>query len=308
MALGADGINMGTRFMATKEAPVHENAKQAILNATELDTKLIMRPLRNTERVLDNPAVQRVLDEERERRGDLKIDDLLEEVAGVYPRVMQGGEVGAHYRAARWRSRVGGRRKDRCTICRRLAQPPRLPRPRRFGAGGFREHATLYLSPESRWFSVPRIGGASRKRAVFEVHRTCLLNVGLFALASIGCISQTNYTPTHPRRATFVMKENQLRVFVAGSTRDLTEFASAMSCDERAVQTARSAESDIASGRRNQMLAMPFIALSGLVPPLAFVALPFAISASNKTRTGEAAAVDAINRYNDSARCQEAVQ
>ena len=93
LALGADGINMGTRFMATKEAPVHDKVKQAILNASELDTKLIMRPLRNTERVLDNPAVQRVLDKERELGSNLKIDDLLDEVAGVYPRVMQGGEV-----------------------------------------------------------------------------------------------------------------------------------------------------------------------------------------------------------------------
>ena len=93
LALGADGINMGTRFMATQEAPVHDNVKQAILKATELDTKLIMRPLRNTERVLDNPAVQRVLDKERELGENLKINDLLDEVAGVYPRVMQGGEV-----------------------------------------------------------------------------------------------------------------------------------------------------------------------------------------------------------------------
>ena len=51
LALGADGINMGPRFMATQEAPVHDKVKQALLNATELDTKLIMRPLRNTERV-----------------------------------------------------------------------------------------------------------------------------------------------------------------------------------------------------------------------------------------------------------------
>ena len=93
LALGADGINMGTRFMATQEAPVHDSVKQAILNATELDTKLIMRPLRNTERVLDNAAVQRVLEKERDRGGELKIEDLLDEVAGVYPRVMQGGEV-----------------------------------------------------------------------------------------------------------------------------------------------------------------------------------------------------------------------
>ena len=68
LALGADGMNMGTRFMATQEAPVHENVKQAILAATELDTRLVMRPLRNTERVLTNAAVERLL--EKERAGD----------------------------------------------------------------------------------------------------------------------------------------------------------------------------------------------------------------------------------------------
>src|ERR1700755_1219462 len=61
LALGAEGMNMGTRFIATKEAPVHEHVKQAILKATELDTRLIMRPLRNTERVLANAAVERLL-------------------------------------------------------------------------------------------------------------------------------------------------------------------------------------------------------------------------------------------------------
>ena len=65
LALGADGMNMGTRFIATKEAPVHDNVKQAIVAATELDTRLIMRPLRNTERVLDNAGVERLLDKER---------------------------------------------------------------------------------------------------------------------------------------------------------------------------------------------------------------------------------------------------
>src|ERR1700745_4327213 len=54
LALGAEGMNMGTRFIATKEAPVHEHVKQALVAATELDTRLIMRALRNTERVLNN--------------------------------------------------------------------------------------------------------------------------------------------------------------------------------------------------------------------------------------------------------------
>ena len=65
LALGADGMNMGTRFIATKEAPVHENVKQALVEASELDTRLIMRPLRNTERVLKNAAVERLLEKEK---------------------------------------------------------------------------------------------------------------------------------------------------------------------------------------------------------------------------------------------------
>jgi NAD(P)H-dependent flavin oxidoreductase YrpB (nitropropane dioxygenase family) len=69
LALGAEGMNMGTRFIATKEAPVHENVKQAIVAASELDTRLVMRPLRNTERVLRNAAVERLLEKERAGRG-----------------------------------------------------------------------------------------------------------------------------------------------------------------------------------------------------------------------------------------------
>jgi len=95
LALGADGINMGTRFIATKEAPVHDNVKQAIVAATELDTRLIMRPLRNTERVLNNDAVQRLLDKERTLGADLRFDDIFGEVAGVYPRVMEDGDLDA---------------------------------------------------------------------------------------------------------------------------------------------------------------------------------------------------------------------
>ena len=88
-------MNMGTRFIATKEAPVHDNVKKALVAATELDTKLIMRALRNTERVLDNPAVERLLEIEREKGAKLKIDDIHDEVAGVYPKVMIDGDVNA---------------------------------------------------------------------------------------------------------------------------------------------------------------------------------------------------------------------
>ena len=95
LALGAEGMNMGTRFIATKEAPVHENVKQAIVEATELDTRLIMRPLRNTERVLQNEAVDRLLAKEQELGGELTFQDILPEVAGVYPKIMQEGEMDA---------------------------------------------------------------------------------------------------------------------------------------------------------------------------------------------------------------------
>jgi NADH:quinone reductase (non-electrogenic) len=95
LALGADGVNMGTRFIATKEAPVHENVKQAIVAASELDTRLVMRPLRNTERVLSNAAVERVLEKERALGSTLKFDDIIEEVAGVYPRIMKEGDLDA---------------------------------------------------------------------------------------------------------------------------------------------------------------------------------------------------------------------
>ena len=95
LALGADGINMGTRFMATQEAPCHPNVKEALLQATELDTRLVMRPLRNTERVLNNTAAQKLLEKERDLGENIKIDDVLDQVAGVYPKVMLGGEMEA---------------------------------------------------------------------------------------------------------------------------------------------------------------------------------------------------------------------
>jgi len=95
LALGADGINMGTRFIATQEAPVHEKVKQAIVQASELDTRLIMRQLRNTERVLRNAGVDRLLEVEREKGAALQIADIYDQVAGVYPKVMVEGELDA---------------------------------------------------------------------------------------------------------------------------------------------------------------------------------------------------------------------
>ena len=93
LALGADGINMGTRFIATKEAPVHQNVKDALVAASELDTTLIMRPLRNTERVLKNEAVTRIQEKEKELGENIQISDIMDEVAGVYPKIMSDGDM-----------------------------------------------------------------------------------------------------------------------------------------------------------------------------------------------------------------------
>ena len=95
MALGAEGMNMGTRFIATEEAPVHENVKKAIVNASELDTRLIMRSLTNTERVLANPAVDRLMEKERALGDKLTFSDIVDEVAGVYPTIMMDGDMDA---------------------------------------------------------------------------------------------------------------------------------------------------------------------------------------------------------------------
>ena len=97
MALGAEGMNMGTRFIATQDAPVHQNVKDAIVNASELDTRLIMRSLTNTERVLNNEAVERLIEKEKALGDQLTFADIVDEVAGVYPKIMHEGtmEVGA---------------------------------------------------------------------------------------------------------------------------------------------------------------------------------------------------------------------
>src|SRR6201996_2551876 len=81
LSLGAAGMNMGTRFIATKEAPVHDNVKAAIVAASELDTRLIMRALRNTERVLKNKGVERLLVKEKELGASITFQDIAPEVA-----------------------------------------------------------------------------------------------------------------------------------------------------------------------------------------------------------------------------------
>lgn len=96
LAMGAEGVNMGTRFVATKEAPVHDNVKQALLDANELDTRLIMRPLRNTERVLSNAAVEKIVEIEAEKGEEVGIDDVRQYVTGAQnKKVLHDGEMDA---------------------------------------------------------------------------------------------------------------------------------------------------------------------------------------------------------------------
>jgi nitronate monooxygenase len=85
---------MGTRFVATREAPVHERVKQALVGAGERDTRLILRTLRNTERVLANRAAAAVL--EIEGRGGARIEDLIPYVAGrVGKSLLEEGDLDA---------------------------------------------------------------------------------------------------------------------------------------------------------------------------------------------------------------------
>lgn len=81
LTLGACGINMGTRFIATKEAPVHMNVKQALVNSTEHDTMLVLQSLQNTERVFKNKAAMTLAETERLYPGDK--EKILPQVKGM---------------------------------------------------------------------------------------------------------------------------------------------------------------------------------------------------------------------------------
>ena len=92
LGLGADAMNMGTRFVATQEAPVHQNVKQALVDNDERSTRLILRTLRNTERVLHNAAVDKVL--EIESKGNTKIEDIVPYVSGLVGKdMLQEGDM-----------------------------------------------------------------------------------------------------------------------------------------------------------------------------------------------------------------------
>jgi NADH:quinone reductase (non-electrogenic) len=81
LALGAEGVNMGTRFVCTQEAPVHQSLKNALRNTSERDTRLIFRTLNNTARVFKNAVADQVIEMER-RPGGCRFDDIRSLVAG----------------------------------------------------------------------------------------------------------------------------------------------------------------------------------------------------------------------------------
>ncbi|WP_418320118.1 NAD(P)H-dependent flavin oxidoreductase [Piscinibacter sakaiensis] len=93
LALGAEGVNMGTRFMLTEEAPVHIRVKQALLSASERDTRLIFRGLRNTARVWHN-AVSAAVRELESRPEGASFEDLHPWVSGSRGRrALESGDV-----------------------------------------------------------------------------------------------------------------------------------------------------------------------------------------------------------------------
>ena len=93
LALGADGVNMGTRFLATQEARIHHNVKEAIVSNTERDTLLINRSLRNTSRVARNAISEAVVQIQQD--ATKTFEDVRELVAGVRGRanVLEGGDL-----------------------------------------------------------------------------------------------------------------------------------------------------------------------------------------------------------------------
>ena len=93
LALGAEGVNMGTRFCATVEAPIHPNIKQALVDAGERDTRLMFRKLHNTARVLKNAVSEEVVRIENRAEG-AKFEDIKHLVAGGRGRMaLESGDL-----------------------------------------------------------------------------------------------------------------------------------------------------------------------------------------------------------------------
>ncbi len=93
LSLGAEGINMGTRFMCTIEAPIHQKIKQAIVDAQETDTELVLRRWRNTSRLFGNKVAKEAVKVERESTSG-KFEEVAPYVSGKRGRqVFLNGDV-----------------------------------------------------------------------------------------------------------------------------------------------------------------------------------------------------------------------
>lgn len=94
LCLGAEGINMGTRFLATKEAPVHENVKKALVDADERQSAIILRTLKNSARIYKNSVAREII--AMENRGNITIEELAPLVSGMRGRsVYETGDIEA---------------------------------------------------------------------------------------------------------------------------------------------------------------------------------------------------------------------
>ena len=85
LALGAEGVIMGTRMMATKECPLHDNLKQAFVQAAETDTHLVMRSIRNTHRVWKNQAAEKIIELESKKA---PLNEIIQVASGQNARKM----------------------------------------------------------------------------------------------------------------------------------------------------------------------------------------------------------------------------
>lgn len=80
-------MNLGSPFLVTQEVPVHQNVRDSIIAAYELDARLVMQPLKNTERVLNNSAVEEIICKEKELDDAITFEDIIDRIAGVFQRL-----------------------------------------------------------------------------------------------------------------------------------------------------------------------------------------------------------------------------
>jgi len=117
LALGAAGVNMGTRFMATSDFPIHENTKQKLLESSEADTLLVMKSLRNPSRVLRTAWSEKILEMEERGAG---LEELAPFISGRVSRA--GWEEGSTEEGMYAGGQVVGRLHDLPTMSELVGQ------------------------------------------------------------------------------------------------------------------------------------------------------------------------------------------